>query len=58
MPPVVIPFLWIGGIVAAGWGAKQGASMLENASTTTKWAVAGGALYVSYKALQSAGAIK
>lgn len=55
IPPAV---LWIGGILAAGWTARQGSDFLQNANTSTKWAVAGGALYVSYKALQAAGAVK
>lgn len=55
---MVHPVLVIGGIVAAGWAFRQGAGALEEASTATKWAVAGAGLYVSYQALRSAGVLK
>lgn len=46
------------GLFATGYAGRGIADALEEANTATKWAVVGGGLYVSYKALQSAGAIK
>jgi len=55
------PLIIVGGVallVATGYAGRGIADALKEANTATKWAVVGGGLYVSYKALQSAGAIK
>ena len=52
------PVFWIAGLLAAGWSFRQAGGFLEEASQTTKLAVGAGGLYVSYKALQSAGVLK
>lgn len=56
------PLIWAGiGIVtllAGGWAANQADDALEDGAKLVKWAAIGGGLYVSYKALKAAGAIK
>lgn len=59
-----IPYLgwwaWTGiaALLAGGWAANQSEDALEDGAELVKWAAIGGGLYVTYKALQSAGAIK
>ena len=55
---MVPPLVWIGGIAVVGWTAKQFGDAFEDSSKLVKWATIGGAVYVSYQALKSAGAIK
>lgn len=56
------PLIWAGlalaGVYGVGWAAKEGGEAMDSATRLTKWAIVGGSVYVSYKALQSAGAIK
>jgi hypothetical protein len=42
----------------AGDAAEQVGGAAEKGAHLAKWAVAGGALYVSYRALKSSGALK
>jgi hypothetical protein len=63
-PLLGIPiWLWaLGGTAVvldqAGDAAEQVGDAAEKSTNLTKWVVVGGALYVSYQALKSSGAIK
>lgn len=50
--------LAVGGAIGVGWASKETGEALDAATRLTKWGVVAGGLYVSYKALQTAGAIK
>jgi len=54
----LIPLFWVAGIATAGWAARQGGDAAESATQLAKWGAVAGAVYVSYRALQSAGALK
>jgi hypothetical protein len=57
-----VPLIWAGvalaGVFGVGWAAKEGGEAMDSATRLTKWTVVAGGMYVSYKALQSSGAIK
>lgn len=59
---MVAPIIWGGlalaGIVGAGWAAKETEGAANATAKALKWATVAGGLYVSYRALQSAGALK
>jgi hypothetical protein len=58
---MVAPLIIWGGVAlfgAAGWAFKEGGEAAEAATTLAKWGTVAGGVYVSYRALQSAGAIK
>lgn len=52
------PLLWIGGTAVLGWAFGKADGATDSAKELTKWAVIGGGVYVSYRALQATGAIK
>ena len=56
------PLIWAGlavaGIVGAGWAAKETEGAANATAKALKWATVAGGLYVSYRALQSSGALK
>lgn len=56
------PLIWgalaLGGIFGAGWAARETGEAMDSATRLAKWAVVGGGLYVSYRALKTAGALK
>ena len=58
---MVAPIIWgalaLGGIVATGWTARQVDGATDSTAELVKWAAIGGTVYVSYRALKSAGAI-
>lgn len=56
--PIAWAALAIGGFAVAGWAARETGEALESGQRFARWAVAGGVVYVSYRALQSAGALK
>jgi hypothetical protein len=58
-----IPLIVWGGLAVVGIGATAVAAnevgeASERAGNLVKWATVGGALYVSYRAMKSAGVIK
>lgn len=59
---MVAPIVWAGvalvGVVGAGWAAGKAEDALDATAQVAKWSAVGAGLYVSYKALQSAGALK
>lgn len=56
------PLIWGGialaGIVGAGWASKETGEALDSATRLAKWGVVAGGMFISYRALQSAGALK
>ena len=56
------PFIWagvaLGGLVLGGRAMRDAGELVDSSAKLAKWAVAGGALYVSYRALQASGAVK
>lgn len=56
--PILIPLAWGAAALSTGWAARQIADPLEETTDLAKWIAIGGAVYVSYRALKSAGAIK
>lgn len=56
--PIVWGVLVVGGIYGAGWAAGRADEALDSATSLTRWGVVAGGLYVSYRALQSSGALK
>ena len=59
---MVAPIIWAGmavaGLWGGGWFAKETGDAITATQKLTKTVVIGGGLYVSYRALQSAGALK
>ncbi len=57
---IIVPFpiLFIGAAAALGYMLDKGAEAADATANATKWAVAGGALYVAYKGAQTAGVIR
>ena len=58
VPLIAWGVLAVGGALGVGWASKETGEALDSATQLTKWGVVAGGLYVSYKALQTAGAIK
>ena len=65
LAPLIRAGLFLAGVYGVGWASKEAGEALketgealDSATRLTKWAIVGGSVYVSYKALQSAGAIK
>lgn len=62
MPAWLVPLIWAAGGVGTTYFGYKGLSELDEAADSvtrlTKWGIVAGGLYVSYKALQTAGAIK
>ena len=56
--PFFIPLLWVAGGGLFVWGISETGDAAEQAAKLAKWAAIGGGVYVSYKALQAAGAVK
>jgi|GEM_PF-2574294 len=59
---MVAPIIW-GGVALAGlWfggrAINEAGDAAESTAKLAKWATAGGALYVSYQAMRSAGVLK
>ena len=57
-PVIVWGGMFIGGALASGWALEQGEEALDATARLAKWSAVGAGLYVSYRALKSAGAIK
>lgn len=60
---MVVPLIVWGGVIVAGiastaWAADEIGDAAEKSERLVKWAVVGGGLYVSYRALRSTGVIK
>lgn len=59
---MVAPLIWggiaLGGLWMGGRALNEAGQAAESATKLAKWSVAGGALYVSYRALQSGGVLK
>jgi hypothetical protein len=55
MPPVI---LFIAGAAALGYLFDKGADAANATAGASKWAFAGGALFVAYKGAQTAGLIR
>lgn len=55
------PIIWAGiglaALLAGGWAANQADDALEDGAKLVKWAVIGGGVYVSAKALKAAKVI-
>ncbi|PIE10505.1 MAG: hypothetical protein CSA72_08340 [Rhodobacterales bacterium] len=60
MPVPIIAWgvLGVAGLAGAGWAARETGEALDSATRLARWVVVGGALYVSYEALKSSGALK
>ena len=58
IPLIAYGVLAVVGVAGAGWAARETGDALDSATKLTKWVVVGGALYVSYRALQAGGALK
>jgi len=56
--PLLIPLAWGAAALATGWAVTQAGDAVGATTKPVKWLVAGGVVYVAYKALQAAGAIK
>lgn len=46
-----IPLLWIGGGLVLGWVVRESGDTMDSAAKLGRVAVAGGVVYVAYKAL-------
>ncbi len=59
---MVAPLVWagvaLGGLFIGGKAISDAGQAAESATKLAKWSVAGGALYVSYRALQAGGVLK
>lgn len=59
---MVAPLIWGGlalaGIAGVGWAANESGEAMDSTAKALKWATVAGGLYVSYRALKSAGALK
>lgn len=58
LPAIGWVILGIGGLAGAGWVARETGDAAEATTELVKWATIAGGVYVSYRALQAAGAIK
>lgn len=63
MPVPLIPLIlgaaaFTAGATATGWAFKQIGIAADETTELTQWAIAGGGLYVSYRALQAGGVLK
>lgn len=56
--PLIYGAVALAGLYGTGWALNKADGAMDSAARLTKWAVAGGCLYVAYKAAQEAGAIK
>jgi len=59
---MVAPVIW-GGVVVAGvattaWAVKEAGDAADAGTRLIKWGTAAGGLYVSYRAMRSAGVLK
>lgn len=57
-PLIAWGVLAVVGTYGAGWAMKETGDVVDSATSLTKWCVVAGALYVSYRAMQSTGALK
>ena len=57
MPPLIILGI-IGGLGAGGYAMSQTADAAEASAKLVKWAAVAGGVYVSYRAMKTAGVIK
>lgn len=57
-PFIVYGAIAIAGLATAGYAAKSAEGMFAEASKLTRYAVIGGGLYVSYRALKAGGVLK
>ncbi|PRZ48010.1 hypothetical protein [Tritonibacter scottomollicae] len=59
---MVAPLIWagvaLGGLYLGGKAMNEVGETVDGTAKLVKWATAGGALYVSYRALQSGGVLK
>lgn len=57
VPAIVWAGVALGGVLATSRLAREAGDMADSATTLTKWVVAGGTLYVSYRALKAGGVL-
>ncbi|MCG7622733.1 hypothetical protein [Epibacterium sp. Ofav1-8] len=59
---MVAPLVWagiaLGSLYLGGKAISDAGQAAESATKLAKWSVAGGALYVSYRALKAGGVLK
>ncbi len=58
VPLIIWAGVGVAGLVAGGYAADKVTGATEEAAKLTKWAVAGGTVYVAYRALQATGSLK
>ena len=58
VPLIAWGVLAVVGVGAGGWAAREAGDALDSATKLTKYGIAAGVVYASYRALQSAGAFK
>lgn len=56
--PIAWAALAVLGIYGVGWASREAGEAAGQGTKLVKWGVVAGGMYVSYRALQSAGAIK
>lgn len=56
--PMAWAALAVLGLYGAGWASKQAGEAAGEGANLVKWGVVAGGMYVSYRALRSAGALK
>lgn len=58
VPLIAWGALAVGGALGVGWASRETGEMIDSATRLTKWGIVAGGLYVSYRALDSFGALK